>query len=63
MCLLPLRDAGHAEEAFAAEVQVVTHKVIHIDCGYPSRVFKMNDLGCFPDTRLENFEHYNLRGD
>jgi hypothetical protein len=62
MCSLPLPEGGRAAEAFVGAVQALTHKVIHIGGGNPSRVFKMNDLGRFPDNRLEYFEHYNLRG-
>ena len=43
----------------ADDARLLTHKVIHIFSEYLLGVFKNNDLGCFPATRLENFEHYN----
>ena len=45
------------------ERRTLTHKVIHRQDEYLFGVFKNNDLGCFPATCLENFEHYNSHAD
>ena len=52
---------GYARAIIAGGVRTLTHKVIHTNSEYLLGVFKKNDLGFFPATRLENFEHYNSR--
>ena len=60
-CAVPLGTNGNDVCGNARCARALTHKVIHTRGEYLLRVFKKNDLGCFPAIRLENFEHYNSR--